>query len=289
MKYNRWTILQKFKDPKTKRTKAECVCDCGNKKIVDFYTILAGKSQSCGCLQRERTAKAKRIDLTNKKFGKLLVRYRNKKNSKWVCECECGKIINVTTSNLTTGNSKSCGCALGENLTTHGRYLHPCYKHWGTMRQRCNNKNSSDYKNYGKRGIMICERWNNIENFIVDMGNPPSKEHTLDRIDVNGNYEPKNCRWANRKIQSNNRRNTIKIDGIPLTQWCENHNLPYEAMYQRYANGWDKNKILNTPLLKKYKPNQTCCIKNCDNPVKTKNMCNKHYLRFWKLQKQQEK
>lgn len=284
MKYNRWTILQKFKDSKTKRIKAECVCDCGNKKVVDFYTILSGKSKSCGCLQKERTAKARRIDLKNKKFGKLLVLYRNKTNPKWVCKCDCGKIINVTTSNLTTGNSKSCGCTSAQNLTTHGRYKHPCYVHWRSMRQRCLNTNSSDYLNYGKRGISICKEWDNIEQFILDMGLPPSKTHTLDRINNNGNYCPENCKWSTPKEQMNNRRNTPILEEITLKKWCLKHNLPYEAVYQRFRKGWSAEKIKSTPILKKYEKNQKCKIPECNNPVKTRGLCNKHYLRWWKSQ-----
>lgn len=282
MKYNRWTVIKTFKHIDTNREMAECICDCGTKKTVNFYTLKKGKSQSCGCLQKENTAKAKRINLVGKKFGKLKVISRDKNSTKWICKCECGKSSIVTTSNLTTGNSTSCGCHVGLNLKIHGQYKHPSYVHWRTMKQRCNNPNSSDYKNYGGRGIKICNRWKNIKNFIIDMGIPPTKKHTLDRIDVNDDYKPTNCRWATRKTQSNNRRNTLKLDGITLKKWCELNNLCYNTTYQRFKKGWSKEKLLNPPTIRKYEKNQKCSIKTCNNLVIAKNMCNKHYLQWWK-------
>jgi len=104
------------------------------------------------------------------------------------------------------------------------------------MRARCNKQSNSGYANYGGRGIKVCERWEKFENFLADMGQPGEGE-TLDRIDVNGNYEPGNCRWASHKTQSRNRRNTkmVTIWGIerPLSEWCERARAEYVLTYSR--------------------------------------------------------
>lgn len=134
----------------------------------------------------------------------------------WLCQCECGNTKIVKGHNLKNGHTKSCGCLNIERGTAHGMSAIAEYHVWNAMIQRCNNSNNNNYKNYGGRGISVCNRWLEIENFMADMGERPTSNHQIDRIDNNGNYEPNNCRWV---TQSENMRNTRAskywwIDGV---------------------------------------------------------------------------
>lgn len=167
---------------------------------------------------------AKFTDLTGEKFGRLTVirRLENDKhrNSRWSCKCECGEIVNVLGFCLKNGNTKSCGCFMFDEASKrHIKHGHvtkgkssPTYRTWINMIQRCNNPNASYYSYYGGRGINVCERWMNFENFLEDMGERPSKNHSIERKDSNGDYCLSNCKWGtsqeqgrNRSIQNNNK------------------------------------------------------------------------------------
>lgn len=165
----------------------------------------------------------KRNNLNGQKFGRLTVlELAGMKGggSLWRCRCDCGQEKIVEGYNLKNGNSQSCGCLRREIASRNGKKVGPkrlrhghakriqrssTYKSWDAMRQRCSNPKLPFFKNYGGRGIRVCERWMKFENFVADIGERPAGL-TLDRINNDGNYEPGNCKWSNRKEQNNNQR-----------------------------------------------------------------------------------
>lgn len=167
----------------------------------------------------------KLIDLTGKKFNRLEVIERAENIGKkvaWKCRCDCGNEIVATGSALKSGNTQSCGCLHKENHSKHGMYKTRIYKTWGNMNARCYCKNSLRFDSYGGRGITVCDEWKNSFEAFYDwaMANGYADDLTIDRIDVNGNYEPENCRWVSNLEQQNNRRNNVLIE-----YGCESHTI----------------------------------------------------------------
>lgn len=136
----------------------------------------------------------------------------------------------------------------------HGMRNTPEYQIWFDMKRRCNDPRIKRYKDYGGRGISVCDSWMTFSNFIKDMGKRPSEKHSLDRIDNNKNYSPDNCRWATTKEQAlNSRRNVfLTHNGISLTiyEWAEKLGLKYTTLYSRYKRGWSTERILTNNLYK---------------------------------------
>jgi len=155
------------------------------------------------------------VDLTGRRFGKLVALHPVATKTrwgkrKWLCVCDCGNRKEVVGTNLSTGNTQSCGCVgrsrLSERQRTHGLSSHPLYSTWKAMRSRCYNPNNKAYANYGGRGITMCNAWReSFVTFLRDMGDRPQGT-SLERVDNARGYYPDNCTWATPKQQANNRR-----------------------------------------------------------------------------------
>lgn len=140
------------------------------------------------------------------------------KKSRWLCKCDCGTERVNHASNIVRGLSKSCGCVNKQRLAdarrTHGMTESATYSSWTSMLTRCENPHSKSFKNYGGRGIKVCERWKSFENFLADMGKKPANCMSIDRLNVDGDYEPGNCEWSTPTKQARNKRNTKLTEQI---------------------------------------------------------------------------
>jgi hypothetical protein len=204
------------------------------------------------------------IDLTNKTFGRLVVESyagRVSGQTSWNCRCVCGTKKVVHGQDLREEKTKSCGCWKADlgaaRLTKHNGSQTPEFRAWSAMLTRCYNKNSTDYEDYGGRGIQVCEEWRrSFQQFLDDMGPKPSVHHTVDRRNNDKGYNPENCRWATRKEQGNNKRNNriIEYNGrrLTLSQWAEETGLTYSALQYRLDKGWSIDAALTTPTLHTY-------------------------------------
>ena len=160
----------------------------------------------------------KKLSLIGERFGKLTVICEQGKtksqNILWKCKCDCGKEVVVNGSYLRNGHSKSCGCLAKEKTiarsTVHGNYKSRLYRIWHGMKNRCYYSKNNNFKNYGARGITVCEEWKNDFQAFYEwaMANGYSENLTIDRINPNGNYSPENCKWATMLEQQHNKRNT---------------------------------------------------------------------------------
>lgn len=200
--------------------------------------------------------KRRKIDLAGKRFGKLLVIEKSEVKGKhgailWNCVCDCGESRSAIAGNLISGTATSCGCVSYETRKLHGMTKSPTFKTWDSMKQRCLNPNAPDYPKYGMRGITICNKWlESFNNFLADMGERP-EGMSIDRIDVNGNYEPSNCRWATRSQQQRNKSNSIYIEwqgerkSIP--EWADITGITRKIISARIKAGWSIHDTLTKP------------------------------------------
>lgn len=197
----------------------------------------------------------KAIDITGQKFGRLTALYRlynyHKKGTWWLCVCECGSLKECFIGHLRSGVIKSCGCLYHEgNNKKHGLCGTRLYKTWKSIKQRCYRPKDVNYKNYGGRGITMCNEWKRDPQAFYDwaMSHGYNNTLTIDRIDVNGNYEPNNCRWSTVKQQARNRRSnkyyTINGETRCLSEWCEIYNLSYKAVCSRLYHGYSIEQAL---------------------------------------------
>lgn len=212
---------------------------------------------------------AKRVDITGMRFGRLtVIDYHHTNADKyacWRCRCDCGKVVVVPGKSLRTGNTKSCGClsidAATERIvsfnTTHGSTQTRLFRTWTNIKTRCENPNAINYKDYGGRGIKVCDEWQKFEPFCDwALANGYADNLSIDRIDNNGNYEPLNCRWATDKEQANNRRSNrvIEFNGEKknLKQWAETLGISGGALGRRFQSpNFTLESALTTPCMRK--------------------------------------
>lgn len=203
-------------------------------------------------------------DLIGHKFGRWTVVGLSEKVDKytrWNCICDCGVTKSVIYWNLKNGKSKSCGCLQIENLisrsSTHGMRKTPEYAAWCSLIQRATNKKLKFAKDYSLRGITVCDRWLSFDNFFADIGIRPSRDHSIDRINNDGNYEPGNCRWATSKEQNRNTRGNVLIthDGEThcLSEWAEITGIKLERISKRLSRGWTPKRALTEAICEQAK------------------------------------
>lgn len=192
-------------------------------------------------------------NIKGKKYGRLTVMdYAGK--SKWICKCECGTYKEIQSAHLKDGHTKSCGCLQKEiikkNAGSHYQTKTKLYKKYRSIIDRTEYPSNKSYNDYGARGIKMCSEWrNNFVNFYNwALKNGYSDELTIDRIDVNGDYEPNNCRWVDIYTQANNKRNNVyyeyKNEKHTLREWARIKNIPFSTLRHRIERGWDMEQAL---------------------------------------------
>lgn len=199
--------------------------------------------------------RGKKIDLTDTKIGALrFIAPTEPINGRraGMFLCDCGRTVNKTVSYVVErGQHASCGCQNKRQLTKHGKRNSITYVSWVRMKERCDNPNVNCYRDYGGRGISYCDEWKTFPNFLRDMGERPSQEYTLDRINNELGYSPENCRWATAQEQIENRRCAVKLtyqgQTLSLRGWATKTGLPLTCLAARHFKGWSDARIIETP------------------------------------------
>jgi hypothetical protein len=199
--------------------------------------------------------------MIGRKFSRLLVLSEaerlHQKRPRYKCACDCGNISLVEGRHLRGEKIKSCGCLnrlrIGDFSRTHGMTETTEYKAWCGIKRRCLNINDKRYPEYGGRGIKICDAWaNSFEQFYKDMGERPSGSYSIERVNVNGNYEPSNCVWIHNAEQSKNRRSNVIITHngktMILSEWAQETGLQSETISSRIKRGWSIADALTKPI-----------------------------------------
>jgi hypothetical protein len=201
----------------------------------------------------------RRIIDTGERFGRLTIikEVERKHNRRFLCQCDCGSVIEVDMSHLAAKHTKSCGCWRIDRATRHGGYLSRLYSIWENMIARCSNKNSPNYEYYGGRGIQICDEWK--EDFSVfrewGISNGYADKLELDRIDNNANYSPSNCRWVPHSVNQRNKYNNVFVTAFGetklLVEWAEDSRCKVAVKTLRFrirVHGWLPEEAITFPL-----------------------------------------
>lgn len=242
----------------------KCRCDCGNFTYISTGNLNAGRNISCS-YHCTKLFKNKEL-MIGRKFGKLTILDYAGENSKnrflWKCKCDCGNDCIAVGSELVRKRGvKSCGCAV---RSINGHYRSRLYRIHHSMLCRCYTESTTRFQDYGGRGITVCDEWREkLEGFNAfyewALNNGYDDNLTLDRIDVNGNYEPSNCRWATREVQENNKRSNrfLTFEGRTLTmaQWSREMKINRNTLDKRIKNGWSISDALTMPV------NKNCATK----------------------------
>lgn len=201
-------------------------------------------------------------DLTGRRFGRWDVVGRSENDAqgkpRWLCRCECGRERLVRSAPLRSGKSLSCGCFAKEETSArsrkHGQTNTREWETWHRMKQRCYDANADRFQFYGGRGIRVCKRWlDSFQNFYADMGPRPGNGYSIERIDVDGNYEPSNCRWATTREQNRNKRTNVLITAFGRTQlasdWAREAGVSQTTIRDRLRRGLPAEKAVSARRL----------------------------------------
>lgn len=216
-------------------------------------------------------------EVVGKRFGKLIVLSQEddyvtpsgSRHKRFNCKCDCGNEKIILKEHLVSGKIKSCGClrkSAAEWTLTHGEIHTRLYRIWGNMVNRCTNPNNPAWKNYGGRGITVCDEWHKYENFRGwSKANGYNESLTIDRINNDDGYCPENCRWVNTRVQANNKRNNhlIEYNGITktLAEWADAMGVPYNNLHHRIQTlGWSVDRAFTQPYRKS--PKHKCNTPN---------------------------
>jgi len=243
-----------------------CNCDCGKETIKNGSDIRRGRIKSCGCMLNEKNS----FDLIGKKINRLTILIELGKNKKgkteFLCQCDCGEFKAYEGRQLKSGEIKTCGNHLVEFIKsaniTHGDTGTRIYRIHANMLQRCGNSNDKNFSDYGGRGISVCTEWSGDNGYTIfkkwALDNKYDDSLSIDRVDVNGDYEPNNCRWASNEAQQRNKRNTkfYTYDNKTqsLIEWAEEYDLNYNSLWKRmnkYSYNIEKALTYNIEKIKK--------------------------------------
>lgn len=195
-----------------------------------------------------------RLELGGRRFGRLVAIERSQQDDHgawmWRCRCDCGTVVTVRAATLQAGRTRACHpCAATDRAATHGMTGTPLYRRWRAMLARTGNPKHADFHNYGGRGITVCERWrSSFESFAADMGPTFSPNLELDRIDVDGDYEPANCRWISHAAQQRNKRTnrvlTFAGRSQSVAEWADELGVKANTIQSRLRRGWPIERVL---------------------------------------------